>query len=190
MEINLFETLWRVFAQNWQYLSIVFLMISIMIVWGFWRRHKLKKKESTFFECLGEIWRDITALEFLMRCAIAKYNKELDRFPKPPYKKGVIYKNPPQSFLPESFTVVRDEFNRCFPELAIPDELIQLRHAMAHGLIVEVNKSGVEEIIKFKKSKDKKGIRVDFVMSLEDNKIDKLRQSLKEIRLSVMNVLH
>jgi len=36
----------------------------------------MNKEESAklFFQCLGEIWRDITWIEFLMRCAIAKHD--------------------------------------------------------------------------------------------------------------------
>lgn len=30
------------------------------------------KELSDFFQCLGEIWRDVAAIEFLMRCAIAQ----------------------------------------------------------------------------------------------------------------------
>ena len=39
-----------------------------------------------------------TAIEFLMRCAIAKNDQEVDKFPQPPYTKGKIYKNYPDSF--------------------------------------------------------------------------------------------
>jgi hypothetical protein len=31
-----------------------------------------EKETKLFFECLGEIWRDITTIEFLMRVCIAK----------------------------------------------------------------------------------------------------------------------
>lgn len=75
------------------------------------------KETSSFFECLGEIWRDITAIEFLMRCAIAKHNGELDGFPKPPYTKGKIYKDPPDSFLDSSFGNTTSKFNELFPSV-------------------------------------------------------------------------
>lgn len=42
---------------------------------------------SELFECVGEIWRDITAIEFLMRAGIARKDGEIEKFPKPPYFK-------------------------------------------------------------------------------------------------------
>ena len=41
---------------------------------------------KNFLECLGEIWRDITFIEFLMRCAIAKKRRGNFKIPKTPIR--------------------------------------------------------------------------------------------------------
>lgn len=146
-----------------------------------------KKEISQFFECLGEIWRDITSIEFFMRCAIAKHNGELDKFPKPPYTKEKIYKNPPDSFLDPSFGSITKKYNKIFPEISIPNELVQLRHAMAHGIITEVNKEGFDRLIKFKKVNN--DIKVDFNLPLKAQNTAQLRQSIKELRRHIMKTL-
>jgi len=107
-----------------------------------------QEETSQFFECLGEIWRDITAIEFLMRCAIAKKDKEIDKFPQPPYTKGKIYKDYPDSFSSYGFEEILNKFNKCFPKIGLPKEAMELRHAMAHGIIAEIN--GIMQIVKFK----------------------------------------
>jgi len=52
------------------------------------------KEVAQFFAYLGEIWCDMTTIEFLMRCAIAKADGEIERVPKPPFLKNRIYNNP------------------------------------------------------------------------------------------------
>lgn len=144
-----------------------------------------KNTNSSFFESLGEIWRDITAIEFLMRCAISKKDGDLDKLPKPPYTKDKIYKTYPKSFSHFSFEIVTKKFNKRYPKLAIPLELVQLRDAMAHGLIVEVNNSGMTELIKFKQEAKNKNLKVEFDMPLEISRLAQIRQSLKELRRHV-----
>lgn len=93
----------------------------------------MNKEEITqFFAYLGEIWRDITLIEFLMRCAIAKKDGDIKKFPLPPYTKEKLYKNPPKSFLHYNLETIVKQFNQRFPEIQIPQELINFRHAMAH----------------------------------------------------------
>lgn len=146
----------------------------------------MNKEDNKFFEYLGEIWRDITAIEFLMRCGIAKKDGDIAKLPKPKYTKGKIYKNYPRSFSSPSFTEVTNEFNKQFPQLSIPEELIQLRNAMAHGLIAEVNNSGIAELVKFKKIKSKQELEIEFSMPLEIQRLAQIRQSLKELRGYIM----
>ncbi|MBU3979224.1 hypothetical protein KJ980_05510 [Patescibacteria group bacterium] len=134
-----------------------------------------------FFECLGEVWRDITAIEFLMRCAIARKDGEIGKFPKPPYTKGKVYKEYPKSFSNPSFGEITKEFNKYFPNISLPQELIQLRHAMAHGVIAEIDKNGVNHLVKFKRNY-KKELEVEFSMPLEAQRITQIRQLLKEFR--------
>ena len=75
----------------------------------------MKEKDKLhFFECLGEIWRDITAIEFLMRCAIAKKDQDIDQFPQPPYTKNKVYKNYPNSFSKIGFGNIANEFSSHF----------------------------------------------------------------------------
>lgn len=143
----------------------------------------MKNEEiSQFFECLGEIWQDITAIEFFMRCAIAKKEGQITQFPKPPYTKGRIYENPPDSFLLNKFEDILTKFNGYFPEITIPNELMQLRHAMAHGIISEINESGTTEIIKFKKIKQKNEIEIEFSMPLDIKRMLQIRQSIHELK--------
>jgi hypothetical protein len=148
------------------------------------KQPKSQKEISQFFQCLGEIWRDITAIEFLMRCAIAKKKGEIKKFPKPPYTKGRVYVDYPRSFSIGYFAEVAGEFNKYFPEITIPQELIDLRNAMAHGLTAEINGGGIAELVRFKKVKE--GLKVEFNMALEPKRIAQIRQSLKELRGYIM----
>lgn len=145
-----------------------------------------KEEISHFFEYLGEVWRDITAIEFLMRCAIAKKDNEIDKFPKPPYTKGKVYKDYPDSFSYYDFEIITAKFNKRFPSIKIPQELIDLRHAMAHGIISQINGSNVDQLIKFKEIKNSKELKIEFSLSLEQERIMQLRQSLKKIRGYIM----
>lgn len=139
-----------------------------------------------FFQNLGEVWRDITVIEFLMRCAIMKKEGEELKFPKPPYKKGKIYKNYPDSFSHYSFEIITKKFNKKFPNINIPTELIQLRDAMAHGLIAEIDNNKTQELIKFKENKDQKELQIEFCLSLGSKKFSQIRQSLMELRRYIM----
>lgn len=139
------------------------------------------KNIKEFFETLGEIWRDITLIEFLMRDALSQKEGDVNKWPKPPYNKGKIYSEYPRSFSLAYFSDVVEEFNKKFPKLAIPQELIDLRNAMAHGFIAEVNYSGIDEVVKFKKQKDNT-LMIEFSMPLEQKRIKQIRQSLKELR--------
>jgi len=142
-------------------------------------QNEVETKE--FFKCLGEIWRDITAIEFLMRACIAKKDGEINKFPKPPYEKGKIYSDCPNSFSIQGFSNVATKFNKYFTKLTIPQELIDLRHAMAHGIIAEVDKDGVDRLVKFNKNKNNELV-VEFAMPLEKERIAQIRQSLRERR--------
>ncbi|MFA6397675.1 MAG: hypothetical protein WDK96_02405 [Candidatus Paceibacterota bacterium] len=139
------------------------------------------KEIKEFFETLGEIWRDIALIEFLMRGALAQKEGDVNKWPNPPYTKGKIYIEYPKSFSHTHFSDVAKEFNKKFPKLAIPQELIDLRNAMAHGFIAEVNYSGIDEVVKFKKQKDNT-LMVEFSMPLEQKRIRQIRQSLYELR--------
>ena len=114
-----------------------------------------KEEISQFFNCLGEIWRDITIVEFLMRCAIAKKDGDINLFPQPPYTKDKIYNKYPKSFSHQSFEIITNKFNKRFPDIKIPQELIQLRDGMAHGIIADINNSGIDKIVKFKELENK-----------------------------------
>jgi hypothetical protein len=147
----------------------------------------MTQNETTlFFVCLGEIWRDITVIEFLMRCAIAKEDGDINLLPKPPYTKGRVYMNYPKSFSHYSFEIVSAKFSKRFPKLDIPEELIHLRDAMAHGLISEVNNSGIIELVKFKENDGVGGLQIEFSMTLELPRLLQIRQLLKELRGYIM----
>lgn len=143
-----------------------------------------KEEISQFFECLGEIWRDITTIEFFMRCSIAKKEGDITKLPKPPYTKGKVYTEYPNSFKKCSFEELVNQFNTHFSEnIKIPKEFMDLRHAMAHGMIIKINGSDVNEIVKFKELKNQKGLEVEFHMSLELEKLKNIRKSLQDIRM-------
>jgi hypothetical protein len=143
-----------------------------------------------FFQDLGEIWRDITALEFLMRCAIAKYDGEESKFPKPPYEKGKSYKKYPKAFAHLSFEIVVEKFNNRFPEMIIAEEIVQLRDAMAHGITAEIDKSGKTQLVKFKEMKDSKELMVEFSIILESKRVAQLRHLLMELRRCVTKIIN
>lgn len=134
-----------------------------------------------YFACLGEIWRDITLIEFLMRCAIARHDSEIDKFPKPPYTKGRVYEEYPASFSSElGFGAIAKRFEEIHPEQRIPDELINFRHAVAHGVLAEIDGSGTDELVKFKVI-DRKLV-TDFVLKMELSRLRQLKQSVREMR--------
>jgi len=145
------------------------------------------ERENTkeFFETLGEICRDIAAIEFLMRCALAQKEGDISNFPKPPYKKGDKHSVYPRSFSITYFSEVVKEFNKKFPDFVIPGELIEFRNALAHGFIAEINSCGTDELVKFKKTKN--GIlETEFFLPLELSRMKQLRQSIREVRKNVM----
>ena len=139
------------------------------------------KEIKDFFECLGAIWRDITAIEFLMRGALAQKNGDVNLWPQTPYTKGKSYNRYPKSFSFKYFEEVAKKFNKEFPKLAIPQELIDFRNAMAHGCIFEIDNNGVDELIKFRKQKDNT-LLIEFSMPLEIKRIQQIRQSLMKLR--------
>ena len=111
-----------------------------------------------------------------------KKDGDIGLLPKPAYTKNKVYETYPKSFSHFSFEIVAKKFNKRYPKLAIPSELVQLRDAMAHGLIVEVDNSGMTELIKFKQEVESKNLTVEFNMPLEITRLAQIRQSLKELR--------
>lgn len=140
-----------------------------------------KVPPEKFFEILGEMWRDICSIEFLMRCAIAQKNGDVSKFPPPPYLKDVEYDNYPESFALPLFSNVVMEFNKLFPELALSQELVDLRNAMAHGLVTEINNDGIDRLIKFRKQRNGK-LKVEFSLTLETSRIELIRAELRNLR--------
>lgn len=140
-----------------------------------------KVPPEKFFEILGETWRDICLIEFLMRCAIAQKQGDISKFPQPPYEKDMEFDDYPKSFSLDGFTDVVKKFNTNFPTLAIPRELIDLRNAMAHGLVIEIDNDGIDRLIKFRKQKNKK-LKIEFSLTLETVRIETIRASLKNLR--------
>lgn len=148
------------------------------------------KEIAEFFQCIGEIWRDIAIMEFLMRCAIAQAEGDKHKMPRYPYLKGAEYVEYPRSFALRSFSDVVDEFVRAFPQFAATNPgfwtlLVDFRNAMAHGVIAEIGDSGVDELIKFKPEKGK--LVVEYSLPLEVQRLRQLRQSFKELRCHIMN---
>lgn len=147
------------------------------------------KEINYFFECIWEIWRDITTMEFLMRSAIAKIDWEEEKFPLPPYSKGKTYKVFPEIFKITYFSEVVNEFNKRFwDKVNIPIEVIKLRNAMAHGIITQVNNNPDNILLKFRKNK-KNNLEIEFSLELNKQTISQLRQSIKELRWYIMKIL-
>lgn len=102
------------------------------------------------FQCLGEIWYNLSAIEFIMRCALSKKAGQENLFPKPPYQAGRTYSNYPNSFNLKYFSNVVDNFIDGQPNKDKWAEIVDFRNALAHGLIAEIDKSGKEELVHFK----------------------------------------
>jgi hypothetical protein len=147
------------------------------------------QETKEFFECLGEIWRDIVLIEFLMRCAIAKKDGDIIKIPKPPYSKGKVYKDYPDSFWHWNLEIIVEKFNKHYPTLSMPKELTELRHAMAHGLIAQVNNSEYNQLIKFKESKEPKELRIEFSMTLEPQRLTEIRKNLSLLRQQIQKLV-
>jgi hypothetical protein len=139
---------------------------------------------NEFFAALGEIWRDITAIEFLMRIALAQKDGEIDNFPQPPYSKGRVYLKYPSSFAHKYFSNVIKEFNNKFPNLAMPKELEDLRNAMAHGIIAQINKSGPDQLVKFRNQENGE-LLVEFAKQLEMSWLQAVRLNLAKLRRKI-----
>lgn len=143
-----------------------------------------------FFQCLGEIWRDVAAIEFLMRCAVAQARGDIKKLPKHPYPKGAEYSEYPWSFAAKHFSEVVEAFVNTFPRFAEHNpqfwrHLVDFRNAMAHGVIAEIGNSGTDELIKFRRRKGK--LVVEYQLPLEMHRLRQLRQSFKELRCHIMN---
>lgn len=146
-----------------------------------------------FFGYLGEILRDITAIEFLMRCAIAKKDWEILNFPKPPYSKDTIYTNYPNSFWHYSFEIIVQKFHKRFPKIEIPQDLVDMRNAIAHGMISEIWNNEIPQLVKFKEfetttEKNEKKLKVEFSMNLSQITLRDIRQSLNKLRRDIILV--
>lgn len=139
--------------------------------------------KSKFFERLGEIWRDMTAIEFLMRCVIAKVDGEIDKFPLPPYTKDKVYINPPKSFLIVGFQKVAEEFSDKVGSPEIPQKIIDLRNAMAHGLIAGINNNEINQLIKFRPTANKIKIEFEEMLGLEN--LNETRNFLQKLRFDL-----
>lgn len=111
-----------------------------------------------FFQSIGEIWRD---------------------------KTGRVYWKYPKAFSRLSFKMVCEKFNKRFPDITIPEEIIQLRDAMAHGIIANIDQNETLLLVKFRESGVPTELKVEFNLFLEPNKVTQIRQSLKEIRRHV-----
>ena len=146
-----------------------------------------KEEIPEFFQFLGEIWRDVTRIEFLMRVAIARYDGEIDQFPMPLYEKGKTYESYPKSFSHYSFEVIKNKFNKRFPEVQIPQELVIFRDAMAHGSIFDINHEGVERLIKFKEVK-RGELKIELELPLEMERLKSLRLNLHNLCIHVQNL--
>ena len=91
---------------------------------------------KNFFECLGEIWRDITFIEFLMRCAIAKKEGEILKFPKPPYEKGKVYNEYPKSFSNFSFSSFATCSTILVTSFSFNGRNLNIAHLLCNGSII------------------------------------------------------
>lgn len=145
-----------------------------------------QKEVEIYFQNLGEVWRDITAIEFLMRCAIAKKDGEEFKIPKYPYTKGRIYQDYPKSFYYTYFSDVVMAFNNYFPKCQIPLELVELRNAMAHGLFTHIGDKKIPDLYKFRFCKKNSTLEVDFSIELTPQKFAQLKQSIMEFRRFIM----
>ncbi len=144
------------------------------------------KETKLYFECIWEIWRDITLLEFLMRASIAKKDWEMELFPKPPYTKWKKYDKYPKSFhTKHSFEIIINKFNKRYPEIFIPKEILDLRNWMAHGVMASIE-NGIEQVIKFKTIENE--LVIEFEMWLELSRLQQIRQSIKELKWYLMKI--
>lgn len=135
---------------------------------------------NIFFKHIGEIWRDITSIEFLMRMAICIHKKQEKLFPKTPYLKGKEYEYFPDSFNIGNFEKLVTEFNNIFSDVQIPIEFVELRHAMAHGVISKLDGSDFETLVKFKTFEGK--LKIDFVQDLDSDYLLSLNSALSGVR--------
>jgi len=146
------------------------------------------KEVNYFFECIWEIWRDITAMEFLMRSAIAKIDWEEEKFPLPPYNKWKTYTSFPDSFWNYNFEIITEKFNKRFwDKVRIPIELVNLRNAMAHWIITQINNNPNDILLKFRKNKED-NLEIEFSLELNKQTISQIRQSIKEFRQHIIKL--
>ncbi len=140
------------------------------------------EETSFFFEQLWEIWYNIANIDFLMRTAIALKDGEESIFPEPPYFKWQTFIKYPESFWHLTIETIVEKFNKRFPEVKIPKEYYELRHALAHWIIFQLENSNYQELIKFKKTNSTSGLEVEFWMLMEPEKLTIIRKSLVELR--------
>lgn len=59
---------------------------------------------------------------------------------------------------------------------------------MAHGTIVDINNSGIEELIKFKQIPESDDIEVEFNLPLEMNRLKGILENLYILKRHIMEV--
>ncbi len=138
-------------------------------------------KDEKFFSLLWEIWYNIINIDFLMRCAIMQKNNETDKFIKPPYDKGRVYKIYPESFSWDYFWETISNFESNFPKYKGKLWIIKdFRNAMAHGFIFEINENWFNQLIKLKSKKW--NICIESNISLKNDKLEPIRDNIVRLR--------
>lgn len=133
-----------------------------------------------YFSYLGEAWRDMLAIEFLMRVAIAKKEGEEKKFPKPPYVTGKVYVSYPAIFEELYFSGVQRRFNQIFPSVSVPDDIVKLRNAMAHGIVAHIDQNDSPELVKFKKMNG--NLKIELGLVLNEDNLKKVQVALVSLR--------
>lgn len=151
------------------------------------------KNTLDFFQFLGEITRDLWAIEFLMRTAIARNEWDIDKFPKWNYIRWESYGKYPKSFSSEYtyFSAVAKRFTEIYPNLldsSNSETLVQLRNALAHWVISKIWENKIEKLIKFKEMKKEWILLVDFELELTPEKLRIIAISISKIRKDIMIV--
>jgi len=142
------------------------------------------------FQYLGEIYRDLGSIEFLMRCAVAQKENDLGGdFLQPPYENGKSYKQVPCAFRPRYFGRVLEMFLIHYPDMEdTVAGVLDLRNAVTHGLVAEVGHSGVTELVHLRGNKEGEGASIVYSLAFTEENLLFWRDRLQKLRRRIIHL--
>ncbi|MEY2665824.1 MAG: hypothetical protein RLZZ480_929 [Candidatus Parcubacteria bacterium] len=145
----------------------------------------MSSSEEKFYQYLGELWRLVLVIENFMRISIMIEDGKEYLFPnRLPYMKNDVYEQFPKSYK-MGFDKLVSNFKEDFPDIDIPDWFSELRHALAHGMVGQINHSPEQQLVKFN-TRDGK-LTVEYAEELKTTELLTKVKILDSLRSKLIN---